>query len=125
MKTLLLGLLLVFTLSGCETDAQVASRNLSKSAEMFEIERRIVFINGITGEYILSLEGRCSIEQKQRQLSVTCRTGKNEFKKHFLGLSDNTTFFVEQLGVADVSVYRYRVIFKPTTIIPNIDVPIG
>lgn len=110
-------------LAGCETDATVASQNISKAAEMFEINRRIVFYNGITGEYMLSLEGRCSIQADgiDKQLEVTCKTGDKEFKKHFLGLSDNVTYFAEQLDSADVSVYHYRVIFKPQTIIPNID----
>lgn len=113
-----------FIVSGCnETDSQVASRNISQAAEMFEINRRIVFYNGITGDYMLSLEGRCSIEADgaDKQLEVTCKAGPDKLKKHFLGLSDNVTYFVEQIGFADVSVYHYRVIFKPQTIIPNVD----
>ena len=31
------------------------------------------------------------------------------------------TFFAEQLESKDVSVYHYRVIFKPQVIIPDID----
>jgi len=113
--------MVVGTLAGCDTDANVASRNLSKAADMFEINRRIVFYNGITGGYLLSLEGRCSINDQSNQLEVTCKTGPNSFKKHFLGLSDNVTYFAEQVDGANVSVYRYRVIFKPEAIIPNID----
>ncbi len=114
-------LLPLFLLTGCEDDAKVASRNLSKAADMFEINRRVIFYNGITGEYILSLEGRCSIRDQGNQLEVTCRTGPDEFKKHFLGLSDNVTYFAEQMESRDVSVYHYRVIFKPQTILPDID----
>jgi hypothetical protein len=54
-------------------------------------------------------------------MSVTCKTGKNEFKKHFLGLSDNVTFFAEQMQDKKVSAYHYRVIFKPQAILPDID----
>jgi hypothetical protein len=54
-------------------------------------------------------------------LEVTCKTGSNEYKKHFLGLSDNVSYFVEQMDGTDVSVYRYRVIFKPEAIVPDID----
>lgn len=111
-------------LTGCETDADVASRNMSRAADMFEVTRRIVFYNGITGEYILSLEGLCSLGNfdAARTLSVTCKTGPGKYKKHFLGLSDNVTYFAEQLEEVPVSEYRYRVIFKPSTIIPDIDV---
>lgn len=112
-------------LAGCTTDANVASENLSKAADQFEIDRRVIFYNGITNDYILTIEGRCSIEDEGTQLEVTCKVGANEYKKHFLGLSDNVTYFAEQLESADVSVYRYRVIFKPTVIVPDVDVPVG
>ncbi len=107
--------------AGCSTDADLASRNLSKAAEQFEIERRIVFYNGITDNYILSVEGRCSVEFSALKFVVTCKTGDNEFKKHYLGTSDNVFPFIEQLDAADVSTYRYKVIFKPTSIIPDVD----
>lgn len=76
---------------------------------------------------MLEIEGRCSIKAdgKDSQLEVTCKTAPDAYKKHFLGLSDNVTYFAEQLQVADVSVYRYRVVFKPSVIIPNIDMPVG
>ena len=114
---------LAIVLSGCESDATVASRNLSKAADMFEINRRVIFYNGITGEYMLNIEGRCSIGagETNKSVTVTCKTGKGQYKKHFLGLSDNVTYFAEQMGYADVSVYHYRVIFKPQTILPDID----
>lgn len=112
----------VLALTACEDDATIASRNLSKAADMFEVNRRIVFYNGITSEYILSLEGLCSIKDEGYQLEVTCKTGPTSFKKHFLGLSDNVTYFAEQLEAAQANVYHYRVIFKPQAIIPDIDV---
>ena len=111
----------LFGLSGCSMDAQVASRNLSKQSDMFEIDRRVVFYNGITGEYILTVQGRCSIEDQKNQLELTCKTGSDSYKKHFLGLSDNVTYFAEQLEPKDVSVYHYEVVFKPQSIIPDID----
>ena len=117
----ILTLLVVLTSIGACTDASVASRNLSKAADMFELERRIVFYNGITDTYILTVEGRCSIRDVSGTLSVTCKTSETGYKKHYLGLSDNVTYFSEQLNASGVDVYRYRVIFKPEAIIPNID----
>ena len=109
-------------LSGCN-DADIASRNLSRAADMFEIERRVVFYNGITDSYMMTIEGRCSLgnNDKPNQLTITCKTGEDAYKKHFLGLSDNVTFFVEQLEAKAVSTYHYRVVFKPQTIIPDVD----
>lgn len=111
-------------LSGC-TAADTASENLSTKADNFEIDRRIVFFNGITDTYLLSIEGRCSIADEGGQLEVTCRIGEDEYKKHFLGLSDNVSYFVEQLETADVSVYHYLVIFRPEAIIPEITLDTG
>lgn len=120
MKKLLLTLPLIGTLGAC-SDANIASHNLSKAADNFEINRRIVFYNGINGEYMLTIEGLCSQENLQKQLTVTCKTGKQEYKKHFLGLSDNVTYFSEQLEPAKTNVYNYRVIFKPEAIVPDLE----
>jgi hypothetical protein len=124
MKKLLLTGLAIALLSSCSTDADLASYNLSKSADMFEITRRVVFLNGITDTYMLSIEGRCSINDQSHQLEVTCKIGDNDYKKHFLGLSDNVSYFVEQLDSSDVSIYQYKVIFKPSSIIPDVDLSV-
>ena len=126
MKKIVFAMLTVASVAACVPDAQVASSNLSKAADMFEINRRIVFYNGITDSYMLTLEGRCSIEADgaDKQLEVTCKTGDASFKKHFLGLSDNVTYFVEQLDSSNVSVYHYRVVFKPQSIVPDADIRI-
>lgn len=112
----------IMGLTGCN-DATIASSNLSKSADNFELDRRIVFYNGITGEYMLNVEGKCSIKADgmDNQLEVTCKTGPDQYKKHFLGLSDNVTYFAEQLESANVSAYHYRVTFKPQSILPDVD----
>lgn len=114
-------LLTPLVLTGCMDDAHVVSRNVSKAADNFEINRRIIFYNGITNEYMLSIEGFCSQEHTSNKLAVTCKVGPGVYKKHFLGLSDNVTYFSEQIETAGVSANHYRVTFKPTLIIPNIE----
>lgn len=113
----------VFGITGC-SDAHVASSNLSKAADNFEINRRVVFYNGITGEYMLSIEGLCSLgrAEETKAVAVTCKTGPSEYKKHFLGLSDNVTYFAEQVAASTASQYHYRVVFKPLAIVPDIEV---
>ena len=112
-------------LAGCSSDAEKASKNLSTAADQFEVQRRIVFFNGITDKYLLTIEGRCSIQPDGGKLDVTCKIGPDQYKKHFLGLSDNVSYFVEQQDAIDVSVYHTRVPFKPEAIIPDIDVQAG
>lgn len=119
MKRIALSIAALTLLSACSNDAQVASSNLSQAADNFKINRRIVFYNGITGDYMLTIEGLCSQEPRDRKLEVTCKVGEGAYKKHFLGLSDNVTYFSEQIDAAKVGVYYYRVTFKPTTIIPS------
>lgn len=126
MKKFLIALLLIVAMVsvvGCAPEADIASTNVSKAADQFEIVRRIVFYNGITGDYILVIEGLCSLGNNDAHgsLSVICKTSATEYKKHFLGLSDNVTYFAEQLEPAQVGVYHYRVIFRPTEILPDID----
>lgn len=116
---LFLGILFI---SSCD-DAVVVSSNLSRKADMFGVNRRVVFYNGITGDYMLVIEGLCSIKADtlDGQLELICKTGPESYKKHYLGLSDNVTYFVEQLEDASVDKYHYKVIFKPKAIIPDID----
>lgn len=122
-KILLVMIVLMVLLSGCATAADTASYNLSKAADSFEVNRRIVFYNGITNDYILVVEGLCSLGNNDSpgELTVTCQTGAGTYKKHFLGLSDNVTYFAEQIEPVQANKYHYRVIFRPSTIIPDID----
>lgn len=127
-KFIALAFLPIFVLVGSacfKSKADVAAHNLSVAAENFEVSRRIVFFNGITDKYLLTIEGRCSVESSNSalggSLEVTCKTGPNDYKKHFLGLSDNVSYFVEQTEAVAVDAYHYRVIFRPDTIIPAIE----
>ena len=122
MKKLILAVGILVALTGCVDDAKVASQNLTRAADNFEINRRVVFYNGITSDYLLSIEGLCSIEplNNPSRVAVICKVGAKDFKKHFLGLSHNVTYFVEQLEPSKVSTHFYRVTFKPSTIIPDI-----
>ncbi len=119
---MLIGLVMVFV-TGCTSQADTVSKNLSTAAEEFEISRRIVMFNGITDNYLLSIEGRCSIEvdAADNQLEVTCKIGEDAFEKHFLGLSDNVSYLVEQLKPVDANEFRTRVVFRPEAILPDVD----
>jgi hypothetical protein len=109
-------------ISACSSDADVASRNLSKAADNFDVSRRVVFYNGITGEYMLSIEGFCSKGNRDssRQVTITCKTGPGTYKKHFLGLSDNVTYVIEQVDPFPVGTSHYVVNFKPSAILPDV-----
>lgn len=122
-KRLFIGFIFALTslMCGCN-DALFVRVNLETAEQNFELSRRVVFYNGITGDYILTIEGRMSIIVDQDgDLVVTVKTEEGEYLKHYLGLSDNVTYFSEQLEASKSSKSRYRVIFKPSAIIPDLE----
>ena len=129
-RVILIILALVATIglfAACDSAAMVASTNISTAADQFQIFRRVVFYNGVTGQYILEVEGYCSVQPDPtlHQVAITIKVGPNEYIKHFFGLSDNTAWFAQQLLPAEASDSRYRVIFKPSEIIPYVDSSTG
>jgi hypothetical protein len=122
----LAGVVALAGLTGCMSDADIASENVSKAADNFEVGRRVTVVNGITDKYLLVIEGYCSLgnSDKEREISVTCKdvTGYGGFKKYFVTLSDNVIVLTEQLQASQVSTERSRVVFKPESIIPDIRV---
>lgn len=123
MKKLLMVALAGVLLAGCADDADIANKNIIKAADNFEVNRRIVFYNGITDSYMLTIEGLCSmnLNAADTAFNVICKVGSSQYKRHTLVLSDNTTAFVEQLEPNKVGAYHYRVTFKPQSIIPDIN----
>lgn len=115
---MVLGALLV----GCK-EADLARHNLEVAEQSFEVYRRVVFYNGITGEYILTIEGKLALTvDTDGDLVVTVKTEDGTYLKHYLGLSDNVTYFSEALKPNMVSTKQYKVIFKPSAIVPTIEV---
>lgn len=115
----------MLALTGCTAEADTASDNLSKAADQFEVLRRIVFFNGITDTYLLEIQGFCSLTDEGNQLEVTCKIAEGDdagsYEKHFLGLSDNVSYFAEQLDPLSVDPFHHRIIFRPETILPDIN----
>lgn len=126
--------LAAISIAGC-TAADVASRNTSLAADNFEVRRLIVGVNGITGEALFSVDGYCSITGKMdgasdsnpqaNALVVTCKEGDGQFKKHYLGLSDNTIWTATQLEPHRTSEFRTRIIYRPTAVVPDLDLSVG
>ncbi len=130
VKIIVIILLVIFGVTGCafERDSDVASYNVSKEADSFRVKRRIVFINLRSDSYLFEITGNCSIEtdNTDKQLEVICKVGEDKYQKHFLRLSDETTYTVEQLEYSEVSKYDYEIVFKPESIIPiKIETEVG
>ena len=104
---------------GC-TEANTVSTNISREADNFNVTRRLVVINGRTDTIIFSLVGNFSltVDQEENQLEVIAEVRDGVYRKHFIGLSDEIQYFVEDVGDNEVSKYRYEVEFMPEKIIP-------
>lgn len=122
MKKVLISLLVsisVIGMVGC-TEANTVSTNISREADNFNVTRRLVVINGRTDTIIFSLVGNFSltVDQEENQLEVIAEVRDGVYRKHFIGLSDEIQYFVEDVGDNEVSKYRYEVEFMPEKVIP-------
>ena len=122
-KILLLGLIATICLTGCEeTQAERVSYNLSEQADAFNCIRQITVINCIQGDILFQMTGKISIEADvaDNQLEVVVEDEKGEYKKHFIGLSDNVTYVVEDITSKDVNNYKYTLNFNPKMWVPEV-----
>jgi len=116
---------LMFGATACGSDAKTVSDNLSKEADQFNVQRKITGVNGITDKVAFEVTGKCSIEPQDRKLMVTCKHGDNDYRKHYVGLSDNTYWVAEQLDPLDVSRYHTLIVVRPEALIPDFKVEGG
>lgn len=114
-------LLAVMCMGGCDQrQADDVSYNLSLRADNFEDVRQITVINCLQGDVLFQMTGKMSIEvdSSDNQLEIVVEDENGDFKKHFIGLSDNVTYVVEDITSGDVSKYRYTLNFNPSMWIP-------
>lgn len=105
-----------------DSDANVVNENLNKEADNFKVMRRVVFYNAILDKYIMIVEGYCSVDPGDaNRMTVTCKVG-NEYFRHALGKSDNVLWSYEQLDTSKVSSKHYKVVYKPSTLIPDFEI---
>ena len=108
-------------LTGCSSEAERVSYNISREADGFNTLRQITVLNCIQGDVLFQMTGKMSItaDTTDNQLEITVKDEKGNFKKHFIGLSDNVTYVVEDItDNADVSEYRYELVFNPKMWLP-------
>ncbi len=64
----------------------------------------------MTGLFSIKTDGN------DEQLEVTCELEDGKYSKHFIRLSNETTYIVEDLSGTDVSKYSYELNFLPKMI---------
>lgn len=126
-RRILTGIALIGTLFavGCGSNADTVSDNISKEAEKFGVQRHIVGINGITDKILFEVEGRCSLEFPLGRLEIVCKHGPKDYRKHYIGLSDNVSYVNVQTKGIHVSEYRTKIVIRPESLVPDLDLVTG
>lgn len=112
---------MVTTLAGCSQSERV-NANLTKEADNFNVVRQLTVMNCIEGDVLFQMTGRMSItaDTSDNQLEIIVENDDDSYVKHFVGLSDNVTYVVEDLNLGnnDVEKYKYTLNFNPNMWMP-------
>ena len=113
--TLILTTSAMLSFAGCGTEAVRVSYNLSQEADNFNNVRQLTVINCLQGDILFQMTGKMSItaDMSDNQLEVIVELEDGTYKKHFIGLSDNVTYVVEDITGKEVSKYKYTLNFNP------------
>lgn len=117
---MLVTILAILVFTGCDTQASRVSYNLSQEADNFNNVRQITVINCLKGDVLFQMTGKISItaDTTDNQLEIVVEDEGGKYKKHFIGLSDNVTYVVEDITSDEVSNYKYTLNFNPSMWIP-------
>lgn len=113
---------LAVTLAACSTEAERVSYNLSQQEDNFNDIRQVTVINCLQGDVLFQMTGKMSItaDPADNQLEIVVEDENGEYKKHFIGLSDNVTYVVEDVTTGDVNQYKYTLNFNPKMWLPEV-----
>ena len=122
MKKFLL-LILVITMAfvfmtGCQREADRVSYNLSLEADNFNVTRQLTVINTRAEDgnssILFQMTGNFSIEKEvDGDLAVIGENPGNVFYKHFVYLSQDITYIVEDVGNTSVDKYKFEINLIP------------
>lgn len=104
------------------SEASRVEYNLTNEADNFNVVRQLTVINCLQGDVLFQMTGKMSItaDVEDNQLEIIVENEDGNYAKHFVGLSDNVTYTIEDLnlGSNDVEKYKYTLNFNPEMWIP-------
>jgi hypothetical protein len=122
MKKLILIIMVILTIgmfTGCQREADKVSYNLSLEADNFNVARKLTVINQRTDTILFQMTGNFSIEKEpDGDLAVIGENDNGTYYKHFVYLSSEISYVVEDLGTTSVNKYKYEINFNPKMIVP-------
>ena len=95
-------------------------KNRSMQADNFNDYRQLTVINCLQGDVLFQMSGKMSItaDTTDNQLEIIVEDENGDYKKHFVGLSDNVTYVVEDITSKDVERHKYTLNFNPRMWLP-------
>jgi hypothetical protein len=115
-------MMVMVLLTGCRQSDRV-SYNLSVEADSFNVTRQLTVINTRAEDgnasILFQMTGNFSIEKEtDGDLAVIGENPGGAYYKHFVYLSQDITYIVEDLGTTNVSKHRFEINFNPKMIVP-------
>ena len=100
---LIISIVITVLATGC-SEAERVSYNLSQQADNFNVVRQLTVINCLQGDVLFQMTGKMSItaDTADNQLEILVEDECGTYKKHFVGLSDNVTYVIEDVSVNNV-----------------------
>lgn len=105
-------------LTGCMTEAEKVSYNVSKEADLFNVTRRVTVLNARSDTPLLEIIGNLSVQSSSGDIDIIVEVGPGQYKKHFVRLNSWTIYVVEDISGAYVDKYHYEVNILPEMIVP-------
>ena len=103
---------------GCR-EADRVSYNLSQEADNFNVARKLTVINQRTDTILFQMTGNFSIQKEDDgDLAVIGEDENGKYYKHFVYLSSEISYVVEDMGSTGVNKHKYEINFNPQMIIP-------
>lgn len=112
-------MLLGMLMTGCSQASRVEA-NLTKEADNFNVLRQVTIINCLQGDVLFQMTGKMSItaDIADNQLELLVENDDGSYAKHFIGLSDNVTYVIEDLDSNFVDKYKFTINYNPKMWIP-------
>ena len=111
-------LMLMLIIVGCR-QADKVSRNLSLEADNFNVARKLTVINQRTDTILFQMTGNFSVQKEDDgDLAIIGENEDGTYYKHFIYLSSEISYIVEDLGKTGVNKHKYSINFNPRMIVP-------
>lgn len=122
-KILCVTIIAILALCGCVVmtaclPADIIEHNIQRSADKFDVYRRITFVNLQTGELLYSAEGYFSLQttvenqyQGQQEIGLIFKIGSDQYQMHYFSINNNVAYVIEQTENTTTDPYHWKIVW--------------